>query len=678
MSKIEPSKVYDFVLEKLQDMKESADSISADSVGASSDDDSLEAQSRAKQLQAVSETISDFEAKATKSALDYKNVAEFDTFTIAFYGETNAGKSTIIESLRIYFGESTKQDSRAKFDKSYEAYKYYSESFFGKIFAFFAPYLKSNALKKMIDYSDGVIIGDGRADFTQKSQTYHFNNNGVEFDILDVPGIEGKENAVIDEILKATKKAHCVFYITRNAAPPQKGDSPNEKSKGTQPKGTIEKIKEHLGAQTEVFSIFNKSVTSPMQLSDSIIQSSDEGGLNDLDKIMAQTLDSNEQKHYAGRKTLSAQVAFYALGDKTLIVDLPQNAKDEATKAKDLAQRREKFIAKYSKDELLEKSLFLDFARFISDDLAQNVGEKIKKSNFNKAHRILLGMSETLEFVHNTYNEIYSKCAKEVEDSCYKIERVLDSAKSDFESASASVIRVFKSKVRDTMYDFIRRNVSDTIFKDRFESVIETEQESLKDKFALAFENAQEKFSKDIESELENLQRRIGNIVKEFQSLKINNSFDSNLYINIDNGLEIVGLLGVGGGIGALVFGGATALLATGPILGPILLAVSIGTLVIGAYKSMRKFFSDDYKMSEQRKAVDENLRDICDNIEDKINEAITNEIIDKNLKPFVENLQDALKSSVENIKEASEFFGSLRENEVLPLAEQIKIEGGL
>lgn len=672
MAKIQPSKVYDFVLEKLQDMKESADSISADSVGASSDDSNIEAQSRAKQLQEVRKQISEFESQATKSALDYKNVAEFDTFTIAFYGETNAGKSTIIESLRIYFSESTKQDSRAKFDKSYESYKYYSEAFFGKIFAFFAPYLKSNALKKMIDYSDGVIIGDGRADFTQKSQTYHFNNNGVEFDILDVPGIEGKENAVIDEILKATKKAHCVFYITRNPQPPQKGDSPNEKSKDTQPKGTIEKIKEHLGAQTEVFSIFNKSVTSPMQLNDSIIQTSDESGLNDLDKIMAQTLDSDEQKHYAGRKTLSAQVAFYALGDKTLIVDLPQNAKDEATKAKDLAQRREKFIAKYSKDDLLKKSLFIEFAEFISYDLAQNVGEKIKKSNFNKAHRILLGMSETLEFVHNTYNEIYSKCAKEVEDSCYKIERVLDSAKSNFESASVGAIGEFKSEVRNTMYDFIRRNVSDSSFKDRFESVIETEQESLKDKFALAFENAQEKFSKDIESELENLQRRIGNIVKEFQSLSFKNEFDSNLNINIDSGIDKAGLIGAGVSLAVLI-----GTQFWNPV-GWGLIVLSVAGIVIGLAKSIWKAFSDDYKMSEQRKAVDENLRDICDNIEDKINEAITNEIIDKNLKPFLENLQDALKSSVENIKEASEFFGSLRENEVLPLAEQIKIEGGL
>lgn len=36
--------------------------------------------------------------------------AEWDKFTIAFFGETNAGKSTIIESLRILFSEESRQD----------------------------------------------------------------------------------------------------------------------------------------------------------------------------------------------------------------------------------------------------------------------------------------------------------------------------------------------------------------------------------------------------------------------------------------------------------------------------------------------------------------------------------------------------------------------------------------
>ena len=41
--------------------------------------------------------------------------SEWDTFTVAFYGETNAGKSTIIETLRILLAEPQKVSSQNKF-----------------------------------------------------------------------------------------------------------------------------------------------------------------------------------------------------------------------------------------------------------------------------------------------------------------------------------------------------------------------------------------------------------------------------------------------------------------------------------------------------------------------------------------------------------------------------------
>lgn len=41
-----------------------------------------------------------------------KNNQEWDSFTIAFYGETNAGKSTLIESLRIYYDEPEKLEEQ--------------------------------------------------------------------------------------------------------------------------------------------------------------------------------------------------------------------------------------------------------------------------------------------------------------------------------------------------------------------------------------------------------------------------------------------------------------------------------------------------------------------------------------------------------------------------------------
>lgn len=675
MQDISPKEIYDFVIDKVEQMKAQAQSIDETSVGANSDENAnTEAKARAKELTQAKTLLVEFETNAIKSAQDYKNNAEFDTFVIAFYGETNAGKSTIIEALRIYFDEASKQKERAEFDKNYKRYKAYDKGFFGKILAFFMPFLKAKALEKSIKFSDGVIIGDGRSDFTGKSQIYHFDDKDIKFDILDVPGIEGKENAVIDEILKATKKAHCVFYITREPKPPQKGDSPSGESKGT-----IEKIKEHLGAQTEVFSVFNKSINNPAQLKDSIIQAGDESGLQDLDKVMGEYLG----EHYAGRKTLSAQVAFYALGDKMIGVDLPQNARDEAKKALNLAKKREKFINAYSKDDLLKKSLFIECAEFISYDLAQNVGEKIKKSNFNKAHRILLAMNETLEFMYKTYSKIYVKCAKEVEDSCKNLKRILDSTQNDFETANDKVIDTFKSKVRDKMYEYIENNVSNDSFKSEFKSVIKNEQELLNDEFIKAFEKVQERFVKDIENEIENLQRRIGNIAKEFQSLSINNDFDTNLNINIDSGIDKAGLVGAGIGavgltymvIAANLWNPAGWAAASAAVIATVI--ISAGTIIFGTWKSVGKIFSSNYKKSEQRKAVDENLRKICQNSKEQVYKSIKNEI-DKNLKPQIDKIQNSLQDSVKTIKEASEFFETLRKNEILTLANQIKKEGGL
>ena len=447
--RLELNKIFDFVIDKVEVMKSHAQSVSDDSVGASGDEDaSGESKERQKQLAQAKELLQRFESSAIKSAEDYKSVAEFDTFTIAFYGETNAGKSTIIEALRIYFGEESKQNERAKFDKFCKQYKWYNEGFWGKILAYFNPSLKSNALNNLLFSSDGAIIGDGRADFTRQSNTYHFSHNGVDFDILDVPGIEGDEKAVIGEILKATKKAHCVFYITRNPQPPQKGDSPKGESKGT-----IEKIKEHLGAQTEVYSIFNKSIKAPSALSDSIIQQSDENGLNDLDSKMRDELGEG----YIGRKTLSASVAFCALGEKMPNVELLDDS-DLAQRVKGFARTRDKFINAYSKDELLKKSLFLDFTNFISDDLAQNVGEKIKKSNLNKAYRIILAMSETLKQLNEIYGELYKKCNDEVRDSRSNIARIVYNAREvDFKSACDAVVDKFISEIREEIYNYINQ-----------------------------------------------------------------------------------------------------------------------------------------------------------------------------------------------------------------------------
>ena len=133
----------------------------------------------------------------------------WDRLVIAFFGVTNAGKSTIIETFRILFKEN----------------------------------LRMQQIKTLGKGVDGLIVGDGRQDFTKTYSEYDLTINDMPFTLIDVPGIEGNESEFKDEIAKALGKAHCVFYVHGN------NQAPDEK--------TIDKIKKYLADWVNVYSIYN-------------------------------------------------------------------------------------------------------------------------------------------------------------------------------------------------------------------------------------------------------------------------------------------------------------------------------------------------------------------------------------------------------------------------------------
>jgi phosphoglycerate-specific signal transduction histidine kinase len=62
-----------------------------------------------KELGQIMEKLRAIQARFDGELDMLKQHAEWDKFTMAFFGETNAGKSTIIESLRILFKENARQ-----------------------------------------------------------------------------------------------------------------------------------------------------------------------------------------------------------------------------------------------------------------------------------------------------------------------------------------------------------------------------------------------------------------------------------------------------------------------------------------------------------------------------------------------------------------------------------------
>ncbi|WRG60558.1 ATP-binding protein [Helicobacter pylori] len=271
------------------------------------------------------EVFQKLESESLKEFESLKNNEEWENFTIAFYGETGAGKSTLIECLRLFFKERSKMDQQERFRRLY-AEKNHRGS--------------GHALLELEKFQDGAIIGDGRSDFTTETKSYTLKHNNKTFTLLDVPGIEGDEQKVIDQISNATQKAHAIFYVTKTPNPPQKGEEGKE--------GTIEKIQKQLDSQTEVWTIYNKPINNPRAFKDGLIDGSEKESLKILDEKMKGILG----KHYMGYKAVSAQMAFYGLSQALI-------------PGTDFYEKKQKFLKDFKAGELLYQSHFKPLGEFI-------------------------------------------------------------------------------------------------------------------------------------------------------------------------------------------------------------------------------------------------------------------------------------------------------------------------
>ncbi|RML44962.1 hypothetical protein ALQ97_05517, partial [Pseudomonas savastanoi pv. glycinea] len=500
------------------------------------------------------------EQALTKAIKELKDNAEHKTFTVAFYGETNAGKSTLIETLRILLKETTKREQRQRFialqqqsglsEKALQALEAEIETLGHRLAetknetvaadtrheqrqveqqlqeetlrlrveeqkrsagliqrilnllrklpeeialvqlqagGFVLPVQRESELTKLRQqgetlesqlsqtrqryataleslqqlaaFEDGSIIGDGRADFTRQTQAYVFESQGQHFQLLDVPSIEGDETKVSEQINKAVKRAHAVFYVTSKAAPPQTGDMGRP--------GTLEKIKAQLGAQTEVWTLYNKRITNPMALQKPTLISLDEqASLNDLDQIMRKQLG----EHYQRSMTLCALPAFYAAADCLM----PRST---------TASSRKKFLDAIEPDLLLEKSGVKQFYKHLTQDLVTDVKAKIRRSNMNKVQLAITDVCSEVKTIQTTqFAPLAKKLNEEAENASHQLRIAFKSLNSRLSNAGEQAIGEFEDSVRNRVYERIDDNISNDDFKAVLERVFTSEQSALQEK----------------------------------------------------------------------------------------------------------------------------------------------------------------------------------------------------
>lgn len=492
---------------------------------------------------------------------------------------------------------------------------------------------------------DGATIGDGRSDFTLETRSYTLKHGNKTFTLLDVPGIEGDEQKVIQQISNATQKAHAIFYVTKTPNPPQKGEE--------RKRGTIEKIQRQLDSQTEVWTIFNKPINSPRALKDGLINESEEKSLKILNKEMKGVLG----KHYKGHKVVSTQAAFYGLSQALI-------------PGTDFYEKKQKFLKDFKAGELLlYKSHFKPLVEFIAEELLKNSRAKIIQSNCNKALKVVEELQNTIKTTIEKRIDLGIKETQEhLQEARYNLDRSKEKFISDLEKSALDEIDRFKSDFRKEMHERIERDIGNNECKRIFDNERKQRETKLIEDIERRFKECEERFRGSAGKNIEQLEERVKDSLAMLERIGINNgNFDSNSTFNLASGIDTIGLFS---SIGGLV------LLLLTPVVGEFALIAGVGLALVGVGKSIWGFFDSDYKKSQQRKEVDKKLDEACEKIAQDVESRI--ESYKKGALGMIEELNAGFNKLVNHykrmkrqLKEAHERLGYISNSIHLTISKQ-------
>lgn len=652
--------------------------------------------------------------------------ASWDVFLVAFYGETNAGKSTLIETLRILLDEEGRRASRAEFRRlqaefgltedgiaalrdqvaacktraaelqaayddvlaqgrlRHDELRAQIEALGGEIarikaaapfwerlvhlFKGIPEQKRARELERTLDecdaqaerqaaparqasadaarqaasaeaalaqaqdklaqlerLADGEIIGDGRSDNTRVTGRYDFTAGGQKFALLDVPGIEGAEQKVNDEISDAVQGAHAVFYVTATASAPQKGDDGRM--------GTLEKIKTHLGAQSEVWTIYNKRATNAAVLMKPTLVSKDEqDSLAVLDATMHKTLG----EHYRGHVAVSAQPAFLAVADCLV----PGSAK---------ANSRAKFLAAFDRQALLDRAGMTAFCAKLTSDLVRDAQAKIVRSNFNKARQVVATVDGRLEALRaDTFKPLAQRLHDDAIDAEKQVDLAMSALKSRAQSIGEEAVDRFVTQVREQIYAKIDGDIGNDDFKEALERCLRDGQDKLGRELPQQMQAALEKFQSQIGDVIERFQEHASELLQAYGSIDmggVGNRFE--LKIKIDNGINVPGLVGAVVGAALMIWNPA----------GWAILAVGAVTAIVSFAKAIWGAFSTSYRQSQQRKAANENLERIASALRDSIRGGLAAGW--PQLEPKVDGLKAAVQAPSSQVRAVDALLGT-------------------
>ena len=530
--------------------------------------------------------------QAHKELSKAQNETIWDNLVIAFFGETNAGKSTIIETFRILFDKDRKKE-------------------------------------------DGLIVGDGRHDFTKTYEEYKMSIGGHRFTLIDVPGIEGNEDEFKDVIQTALHKAHCIFYIQGHNKKPDEA--------------TAKKIKKYLGDWVKVYSIYNVR-----------------GGAGNYDEeeeretLLTEGIQKTEHLIQAEFKKILGDV--YA-GHITLQALLAMSAKAEfSTQREDLIKTQQKLIKYFGgADKILEYSQFQTVINLVEQKAANFKAEIIeanKQKMISLANKIENEISLAMEEQKYGVNVLKGKLKVVEQEVC---NGYLDTAYRNIQNKSKNAVDRIYSELKDYIYTLID-NKSDNI-----KSQVENRQYWI-------LSQLETDIRKTVRDELSRTSNNANRKIKELDGIHLNP-------INFSENIDLYSYIDFSGALSELdididdVLGWTTKTAGTaaaGAALGSFIPGVGtlIGAAVGGLFGGVVHACSSDGGKADAKKSISDAIGKAKVQAKSDIERAlrpVLNDIANQKKK-----LKDAARLELDNIEDLNDSIDDF-DNEIKNFVNQLK-----
>ena len=558
----------------------------------------ISAQLRAaiKQIQKIPSSTNEFQkikqsfvdtlsAQLSRTHLEANNTlnsTEWDKLVIAFFGETNAGKSTIIETFRILFDETERHKNiHASFFKRLKnAYYEIPREGHSRAYEIFIECIKLFDVRKWfrhIEYAvDGIIVGDGRHDFTKIYKEYEMNISGKPFVLIDVPGIEGNEDDYKDEIKIALSKAHCVFYVQGHNK--------------TTDSATAVKIKKYLRNWVKVYTIYNVRGSADAY---------------DTPEERVNLVTDDVRKVCVGIEKSFSDILGDSYGGNTVtqgFLALSAQANFSPKRA-DLIRKQNKLLTFFnSRDELYQFSRF-DSVVSLVNEKASNYTNEIYEANKDK----LVALSKHTIFA---IEEELNNQKGTIEKYCGLLNNYRREVDTYYNSASHRIEIQLREKCDDEF-----RKLKESVFtiisddepekKERIAGQVNTTSGSLREGIFHILKTENEELNKRLK-ESERKLKGLPICILNFEHL---NNESPNIYININDFLEHLEIsFGDVFNFGMNVAGSAAA----GATLGSFIPGIGnlVGGIIGGFLGAAKSLFTSDggvgKAQEEARKKIDE------------------------------------------------------------------------